>query len=166
MCRWGTSLQLFFPSGEGYGCHTHLLESKSASIGLQTSELVLRWPCWRLLSYRLHQRPQSILRLLVVSAAFDTVDPSAINLSRRLDWNTESHSERAAEILYEEISEDHRHSRSSSPNGFTCGVADHTGAPSAQYAPQASGRHSEMPWNMMLPECPQHLSLHFLLNQP
>lgn len=79
------SLQFFFPSGERYGCYTHLLESKSASIRLQTPELALRWPCWRLLSCRLHQRPQSKLRLLIRSAAFDTVDESAINLSRGPD---------------------------------------------------------------------------------
>lgn len=79
------SLQFFFPSGERYGCYTHLLESKSASIRLHTPELALRWPCWRLLSCRLHQRPQSKLRLLIRSAAFDTVDESAINLSRGPD---------------------------------------------------------------------------------
>lgn len=123
MCRLGTSLQLFSPSGERYGCYNHLLESKSASIRLQTSEPVLRWPCWRLLSCRLHQRPQSKFRPLILSAAFDTVDHSAINLSRGPDWNKESHSRRAAHILYDEISEDDRHSCSSSPHSFTCGVA-------------------------------------------
>lgn len=167
MCRLGTSLQVFFPSGERYGCYTHLLESKSASIRLQTSERVLRWPCWRLLSCRLHQRPQSKFRRLILSAAFDTVDHSAINLSRGPDWNKESHSRRAADIPYDEISEDDRQSCLSLPNGFTCAVAigSHW-TPSAQHAHQASGRNWEMPWNMIPEECKQLSSPYLLLNQP
>lgn len=52
--------------------------------------------CWRRLSCRLHQRPQSKFLLLILSAVFDTVAHSAINLSRGPDWNKESHSRRAA----------------------------------------------------------------------
>lgn len=100
-----------------------LLESKSASIRLQTSELVRRWPCWRLLSCRWHQRPQSKLRQLILSAAFDTVDYSASKLSRGPVWKKESHSRRAADFPYEEISEDHKGQWLILPDGFPCGVA-------------------------------------------
>lgn len=101
------SLQLFSPSSERYGCYTHLLEPKSASVRLQTSDLVPRWPCWGLLSYTLPQRPLK-LKLLILAAAFDTVCYSAINLCRGTDWNKEIHSRRATDIPYEGISEDHK----------------------------------------------------------
>ena len=68
-------------------CYVHLLESKSASIRSQTSVLVLRWPCWSLLSCRWHQRPQGKLTEHVLSAAFGTVDYSSDALSRESGCN-------------------------------------------------------------------------------
>ena len=157
----GDEPSAFLSNGERYGCYTHLLESKSASIRLQTSELVLRWPCWRLLSCRLHQRPQSKFRLLILSATFDTVDHSAINLSRGPDWNKESHSRRPADIPM--IRSQKMTDRAAQPPQMASLVGlqwDWTGIPSTQYAHQASGRNWEMLWNMILVECKEHSSLH------